>query len=274
MLSKTVGMMDLVPPADGGYDSAAETLRHVHRVRDLISVVIQQMLMRAATHDASKLGPAEKPAFDEATPQLRALTYGSAEYRESLRRLDPALKHHYASNSHHPEHFGDAGITGMSLLDLVEMLCDWKAATERTGNGIVPHPILNSLSLNSSRFEIGSQLQAILFNTVFDLGLHRPLDHAQAVAWNWQERANRGDLTREALGDGWIDGWRDRDELRTKAETLRQAREGIDAVLRNLGATPDDPTPSEATLNFVRGQLLGIKLRLAEELPDPVEDEK
>jgi hypothetical protein len=44
--------------------------------------------------------------------------------------MKPAIQHHYKANSHHPE-FYDNGVEGMSLFDVLEMLLDWKAATER-----------------------------------------------------------------------------------------------------------------------------------------------
>jgi hypothetical protein len=55
-------------------------------------------------HDASKWSPEEWPAFEEATPKLAGMTYGSDEYKAALASIKPALKHHYAENSHHPEH--------------------------------------------------------------------------------------------------------------------------------------------------------------------------
>jgi len=54
----------------------------------------------------------------------------------------------------------------MTLLDVVEMLCDWKAASERTKQG----SIAASLTHNKERFGISDQLAAILENTVRELG--------------------------------------------------------------------------------------------------------
>jgi hypothetical protein len=53
----------------------------------------------------------------------------------------------------------------MSLLDVVEMLCDWKAASERTKQG----SIAQSLAYNEQRFSIDPQLAIILQNTVREL---------------------------------------------------------------------------------------------------------
>jgi hypothetical protein len=57
-------------------------------------------------------------------------------------------------------------IGGMTLLDLLEMLCDWKAAGERHSTGSMQ----NSLEHNRTRFHIESQLQRILENTAAVFG--------------------------------------------------------------------------------------------------------
>jgi Family of unknown function (DUF5662) len=80
--------------------------------------------------------------------------------------LKVALDHHYLHNTHHPEHYPN-GIDGMSLLDLVEMLIDWKAASERHPGGM---NIAGSIEVGSQRFSIGEQLKKILLNTVKETG--------------------------------------------------------------------------------------------------------
>ena len=103
--------------------------------------------------------------YDEFTPQLRDLVYGSDEYKECLKRMGPALAHHYANNTHHPEHYPN-GINGMSLLDLIEMLADWKAAGMRHSTGSIE----KSLEINRARFGMSDQLFEIFQNTVRELG--------------------------------------------------------------------------------------------------------
>lgn len=157
----------LLPPATGStnYDSRQETLEHILRVRELLYIVQNKLEARGFAHDQTKLGPNEKPIFDRVTGKLKGLTYGSYEYKASLKDLGPALTHHYANNSHHPEHYQN-GVDGMSLLDVLEMLCDWKAAGERHADG----SITRSLAVNRGRFKISDQLHAILENTVRELG--------------------------------------------------------------------------------------------------------
>ena len=147
------------------YDSAADTINHIGSVRAKLGKVIRNLNERADRHDRSKLESPEKPIFDRYTPKLKGTTYGSDEYKQYLIEMKVGLDHHYAHNSHHPEHYAD-GIDGMSLLDVIEMLCDWKAATARHADG----DMRQSLLLNARRFGIGDQLARILSNTAYELG--------------------------------------------------------------------------------------------------------
>jgi hypothetical protein len=147
------------------FDSRTETEAHIKRVCDLLTDCLDNIARRQDAHDASKLETPEKELFDRVTGRLKGLTYGSEEYKQSLAELKPALDHHYANNSHHPEHYPD-GIDGMSLLDLLEMLCDWKAAGERHADGSMER----SLRVNKDRFKVSDQLQNILENTAREMG--------------------------------------------------------------------------------------------------------
>ena len=145
---------------DESFDSTAYSLAHIQKVRDNIGVFVTEMLDRARRHDASKFGPEEKPGFDEAIPMLGGLSYGSPDYLAVVARMRPTLDHHYAHNSHHPEHYGNEGVAGMDLFDLVEMLCDWMAAATRNpADGV-------RLDYNARVFSITPQLASILANTL------------------------------------------------------------------------------------------------------------
>ena len=141
-----------------------ETQEHIERVQLYLSKVIDGILKRGYEHDKSKMSQPELSGFVEFTPKLKQSTYGSSEYKENLKGMQSTLDHHYKNNSHHPEHYED-GINGMDLLDIVEMLCDWKAATERHQDG----NILKSLEVNKGRFNIDDQLYNILKNTIKNL---------------------------------------------------------------------------------------------------------
>jgi hypothetical protein len=85
------------------YDSTQDTLDHIARVEGYLSLCADYLRIRAAKHDASKLQEPEKSLYDEWTPKLRDMTYGSDEYKAALKEMGPALQHHYANNRHHPD---------------------------------------------------------------------------------------------------------------------------------------------------------------------------
>lgn len=147
------------------YDSRQDTLDHISKVQGHLLDVELDLRLRMRIHDASKLQSPEKEVFDSVTPKLKALTYGSDEYKAALAEMGDALKHHYEHNSHHPEHFID-GVNDMTLVDIIEMLCDWKAASERHANG----DFAESLRINRERFHISNQLYSILLNTAIEKG--------------------------------------------------------------------------------------------------------
>lgn len=138
-----------------------DTVRHIRKVQRLLRLVAVELLYRGEVHDASKIEPEEIDIFAVYGPRLKGLTYGSDEYKASLAEMGKALAHHYANNRHHPEFFPVAGVGGMNLVDLVEMFCDWFAATQRHADG----DIFKSIDLNKDRFQLSDQLVRILRNT-------------------------------------------------------------------------------------------------------------
>lgn len=145
------------------YDSKADTLQHIKQVQKFINRFIVILLSRAEDHDFSKLNAPEKDIFDKYTPKLKDTTYGSDQYKSYLKEMNVALDHHYQQNRHHPEHFVN-GVSDMNLVDIIEMVCDWKAATMRHSNG----DIFKSLEINSERFGLNEQLVKIIHNTLRD----------------------------------------------------------------------------------------------------------
>jgi hypothetical protein len=144
------------------YSSRKDTLKHIRQVRKNIGTMLWGLWFRGRFHDRSKLHRKEKAGFDEYTPKLAGSTYGSEEYKRFLKELKPYLDHHYAHNSHHPEHYAN-GIRGMNLIDLVEMFCDWYAATKRHKDG----DIIKSIEINQKRFNYSDDLKAIFENTYY-----------------------------------------------------------------------------------------------------------
>ncbi len=138
-----------------------ETIKHIETVRHFMRAMRHDLERREVAHDQSKLESPEREIFAEFTPKLAASTYGSEEYEGFRAAMKPALDHHYAKNTHHPEHYKD-GVNDMTLMDLVEMFCDWKAATMRHNDG----NLRKSIEINAKRFGIDSQLVRIMENTV------------------------------------------------------------------------------------------------------------
>ena len=161
-------------------ESKFKTMRHIETVRNYLNTVIKELLVRGEKHDQTKMQPEESDVFDEFTPKLRDCTYGSDEYKGFLKEMQPALDHHYLHNRHHPEHFAvgdnkDSPLKAMNLIDLVEMLCDWKAATLRHDDG----DIFKSIEINQERFNYSDDLKQVLINTAHKLDYYDLKHHAE-----------------------------------------------------------------------------------------------
>ena len=138
-----------------------ETLKHIQKVRENIFKMILELEQRMLNHDRSKLESPEREIFGEHHEELGKTVYGSPEYSALLEKVRPAIDHHYSKNSHHPEFYKD-GINDMNLLDVLEMLMDWLASTERVKNG----NIRKSIEHNTGRYNISPQLAQIMLNTI------------------------------------------------------------------------------------------------------------
>ena len=105
---------------------------HRHLVRKTMEKIVDELQARATTHDLSKYREDEFEGytyFNKLDPNLK---YGSDEYKEAMVELEPYIKEacelHYKRNSHHPEyHYSPQD---MPLLDIIEMVCDWYAASQ------------------------------------------------------------------------------------------------------------------------------------------------
>lgn len=148
------------------YSSTKDTLKHIKRIRELLKLIIKEIIFRGERHDNSKLISPEKEVFDKYTPKLKNSTYGSDEYKSFLKGMGKGLKHHYENNRHHPEYWKN-GINDMDLVDIIEMLMDWKAASERHNDG----DIMKSLEIQKDRFNISPQLIKIMKNTILNFNL-------------------------------------------------------------------------------------------------------
>lgn len=137
------------------------TLKHVNEVRANIWKLICALDERGQGHDATKFESPEREIYAANLHKLATTVYGSPEYQQLVVESKPAIDHHYANNRHHPEHWPN-GMEDMDLVDILEMLSDWAAATKRNKNG----NIHRSIELNTPRYNMSPQLVKILTNTV------------------------------------------------------------------------------------------------------------
>jgi hypothetical protein len=150
------------------YDAQLEIMKHVALVRELLHDFAVRLMQRGEVHDSSKLDPIELGPLQEIgrlNETEGKVAFGTPEYEIRKQILAPMLAHHYANNPHHPEHHED-GIRGMSLMDVVEMFCDWIAASRaRNPDGVL------RLTGDADKYDAGPVLQSIFQNTAEELGI-------------------------------------------------------------------------------------------------------
>jgi len=138
-----------------------ETQQHISDVRAIMNFISAALFVRGTDHDRSKLEHPEVFGYSQHSYGLASKAFGSPAYELKPAELQEAIDHHYENNRHHPEHHED-GIRGMNLLDLVEMVVDWKAASLLNGDG----DFMKSIEISAERFGLSEDLVAILKNTV------------------------------------------------------------------------------------------------------------
>lgn len=133
---------------------------HISRVRKHINTFVQLLLKRAMNHDKSKLEEPEFSWWKEMDSEPR-YPYGSEEYKQKIKRWDKVFKHHYKYNRHHPEHY-DYGVSEMTLVDIVEMMCDWLGYKDT----ITISEALKVCDEQMKRYNISDDVRQIIFNTL------------------------------------------------------------------------------------------------------------
>ena len=141
-------------------DFIKDLVQHKQWVAENMQRAANALFGRAAVHDNSKFESEEFELYDKLFPELQKYAYGSPELKAVYKQLGPALKHHLKVNRHHPEYHED-GINDMNLIDVLEMVCDWMAASKRSQTGID-----RGLVINKERYGISDQLFEIIRNTV------------------------------------------------------------------------------------------------------------
>jgi len=190
-------------------DSTDDTLTHIRKVQARLNVVIHELRVRGEHHDASKLEGPEKAGFDVLTFKLANLTYGSEEYRAALEEGKPTIAHHYAYNSHHPEHKRAAteewrSITGFEGYYEVSNFGDVRSVDRviprdgptgsmaRKGQMITPH-ITPKGYLRCQLGMNGQKANKLIHRIVADAFITNPDDKPEINHRNGNKRDNRVD---------------------------------------------------------------------------------
>jgi hypothetical protein len=102
-------------------------IKHTRLVSFFLRQIARQLEDRADIHDISKFSPDEFSGFCQldARRNHQREEYGSKNYEDGAKT--DAVKLHQSRNPHHPEYW-PGGLGDMSLIDIIEMLCDWEAA--------------------------------------------------------------------------------------------------------------------------------------------------
>lgn len=123
-----------------------------------LRLISKELENRGLTHDSSKLKLPEVEGW-ACNARCYTVQYGTDEYYENLERIKESLEHHYLHNRHHPEHFSN-GVAGMTLVDVLEMICDWRSMASMSSTDIE-----SVLDYQKERFKISDQLMQIIKNT-------------------------------------------------------------------------------------------------------------
>lgn len=157
--------MNTITPHDIS-ESRAQTRQHIAQVRALLEQVIANIDHRLEDHDKSKLVEPEVSGYASLHKAMDGVLYGSAEYLAVVAAHREVINLHYERNDHHPQHYAN-GMFGMSLMALLEMLCDWKARADAEESGLD-----RSFAIQAGRATTDGEhvLLGILRNTAIELG--------------------------------------------------------------------------------------------------------
>lgn len=136
-----------------------ETQYHIDRVRYFLQRIMLYISIRSEGHDASKFHLPEREGYMRISEKLRGVEYGTHEYAAALASEREAIEHHYAHNRHHPQHFKN-GIGDMNMIDILEMLCDWRARHDDAHGSFA-----DFLEVQQERYGFSDQLLRVMQNT-------------------------------------------------------------------------------------------------------------
>ena len=147
------------------FDFLCDTILHVSEVNENLETVASELRKRGAAHDRTKFTAIEFDAFVSTRSDFKKANYGTREYQECVDKVSHAVEHHHANNRHHTG-FHKNGINDMTLIDIVEMLADWKAAERRSPD----RELHDTIDYALKKYGVGDQLGSVIKNTLLSLG--------------------------------------------------------------------------------------------------------
>jgi len=150
---------------DTKHEVLLEMIIHRVEVQENLAQMRSVLKKRGIVHDKSKFTAIEFDAFVSTRPKFSKANYGTTEYQECVDEIKPAIDHHYSNNRHHPGFFKN-GFANMNLFDILEMLADWKAASNRSPD----LSFLDSLPIAFKKYSIPENMQTHIMNTLASLG--------------------------------------------------------------------------------------------------------
>lgn len=136
-------------------------LEHKENVKKRMLFLAQEIIKRAEEHDNSKLESPELKWLIEMDKEP-PVEYGCPEYFEKMKRWEKFFKHHYEANRHHPKHFGDIGVYGMTIVDLAELMCDVTSYIQE----LHAFQAAKIVEEQGERFDMDEGITQILINTL------------------------------------------------------------------------------------------------------------
>lgn len=146
------------------FDFLCDTVLHISEVNENLEEIISELKKRGLSHDRTKLQQLEFDGFVSTREKFKKANYGSPEYKECIELTKPAVEHHYKNNRHHTG-FHKNGINDMTLIDIIEMIADWKAAARRSPD----KTLQDTLDYAFKKYKIDSQLAVVITNTLVQL---------------------------------------------------------------------------------------------------------
>jgi hypothetical protein len=146
------------------FDFLCDTILHVSEVQENLEIIASELRKRGFAHDRTKFQELEFDAFVSTRDKFKKSNYGTKEYQECIDIVKPAVDHHYQNNRHHTG-FHKNGINDMTLIDIIEMVCDWQAAARRSPD----KELKDTLEYAYKKYGISEQLGIVLKNTFKEL---------------------------------------------------------------------------------------------------------